>query len=58
LGSYLDRSQSGPFAGDPRMSGRVPGAAGSPPAGFMNRQTSSFTEEKKKKIKIIKIRKK
>ncbi len=44
MGSYLDRSQSGPFAGDPRMSGRLPGAAGSPPAGFMNRQTSSFTD--------------
>ena len=44
MGSYLDRSQSGPFAGDPRMSGRAPGAAGSPPAGFMNRQTSSFTD--------------
>ncbi len=44
MGSYLDRNQSGPFAGDPRMSGRVPGAAGSPPAGFMNRQTSSFTD--------------
>jgi len=44
LGSYLDRSQSGPFAGDPRMPGRAPAAAGSPPAGFMNRQTSSFTD--------------
>ncbi len=44
MGSYLDRSQSGPFAGDPRMPGRAPGAAGSPPAGFMNRQTSSFTD--------------
>ena len=44
MGSYLDRSQSGPFAGDPRMPGRAPAAAGSPPAGFMNRQTSSFTD--------------
>ena len=44
MGSYLDRSQSGPFAGDPRMSGRGPGSAGSPPAGFMNRQTSSFAD--------------
>ena len=44
MGSYFDGSQSGPFAGDPRMSGRGQGAAGSPPSGFMNLQTSSFTD--------------
>jgi proteasome beta subunit len=44
LGSYFDGSQSGPFGGDPRMSGRVPGSAGSPPSGFMGLQTSSFAD--------------
>jgi proteasome beta subunit len=44
LGSYFDGSQSGPFAPDPRMTGRAPGAAGGPPPGFMNRQTSSFAD--------------
>jgi proteasome beta subunit len=44
LGSYFDGSQSGPFAPDPRMTGRAPGAAGGSPAGFMNRQTSSFAD--------------
>ena len=44
MGSYFDGSQSGPFGGDPRMSGRVPGSAGSSPSGFMNLQTSSFAD--------------
>jgi proteasome beta subunit len=48
LGSYFDGSQSGPFAGDPRMSGRGPGggpgSAGGPPSGFMGLQTSSFAD--------------
>jgi proteasome beta subunit len=44
LGSYFDGSQSGPFAGNPRVSGRGPGAAGSSPSGFMGQQTSSFTD--------------
>jgi proteasome beta subunit len=44
LGSYFDGSQSGPFAGNPRVSGRGPGAAGSSPAGFLGQQTSSFTD--------------
>jgi proteasome beta subunit len=48
LGSYFDGSQSGPFAGDPRMSGRGPGggqgSAGGPPSGFMGPQTSSFAD--------------
>jgi len=42
LGSYFDGSQSGPLAGDPRMSGRGQGVAGSPP--FLGLQTSSFTD--------------
>jgi len=42
LGSYFDGSQSGPFAGNPRVTGR--GAAGSPSSGFMGLQTSSFTD--------------
>jgi proteasome beta subunit len=44
LGSYFDGSQSGPFAGDPRMSGRGQRSAGSHPSGFMNLQTSSFAD--------------
>jgi proteasome beta subunit len=44
LGSYLDGSQSGPFAGDPRTSGRGQGAAGGPPPGFLGLQNSSFTD--------------
>jgi proteasome beta subunit len=44
LGSYFDGSQAGPFAPDPRMSGRGQGSAGGPPSGFMNRQTSSFAD--------------
>jgi proteasome beta subunit len=44
VGSYFDGSQSGPFGGDPRMSGRVPGSAGSSPSGFMGLQTSSFAD--------------
>ena len=48
MGSYFDGSQSGPFAGDPRMSGRGPGggpgSAGGPPSGFMGLQTSSFAD--------------
>jgi proteasome beta subunit len=44
LGSYFDGSQSGPFAGDQGMSGRMQGTAGRPPAGFMGVQTSSFAD--------------
>jgi len=44
LGSYFDGSQSGPFAGDPRTSGRGQGAAGGPPPGFLGLQSSSFTD--------------
>ena len=44
MGSYFDGSQSGPFAGNPRASGRGPGAAGSSPSGFLGLQTSSFTD--------------
>ncbi len=48
MGSYFDGSQSGPFGGDPRMSGWVPGggqrSAGSSPSGFMGLQTSSFAD--------------
>ena len=44
MGSYFDGSQSGPFAGNPRVTGRGPGAAGSPSSGFMGLQTSSFTD--------------
>jgi proteasome beta subunit len=44
LGSYFDGSQSGPFAGDPRMSGRAQGPAGGSPSGFLGLQTSSFTD--------------
>ena len=44
MGSYFDGSQSGPFAGDPRMSGRGQGAAGGPRPGFLGLQTSSFTD--------------
>jgi proteasome beta subunit len=39
LSSYFDGSQSGPFAGGDEDPGRIPSR---PPAGFMNRQTSSF----------------
>jgi proteasome beta subunit len=42
LGSFFDGSQSGPLAGDRRLSGRGQGAAGSPP--FLGLQTSSFTD--------------
>jgi proteasome beta subunit len=44
LGSYFDGSQSGPFGGDPKISGRVRGSAGSSPSGFMGLQTSSFAD--------------
>jgi proteasome beta subunit len=43
VGSYFDGSQSGPFGGNPSVSGRGPGAAGGSP-GFMGLQTSSFTD--------------
>jgi len=42
LGSFFDGSQSGPLAGDPRMSGRGQGAAGG--ISFLGLQTSSFTD--------------
>jgi proteasome beta subunit len=44
LGSNYDGSQSGPFGGDPRASGRVQGASGGAPSGFLGLQTSSFTD--------------
>ena len=44
MGSYYDGSQSGPFGGDPRASGRVQGASGGAPSGFLGLQTSSFTD--------------
>jgi proteasome beta subunit len=44
LGSYYDGSQSGPFGGDPRASGRGQGASGGAPSGFLGLQTSSFTD--------------
>ena len=44
MGSYFDGSQAGPFAPDPRMSGRGQGSPGGPPSGLMNRQTSSFAD--------------
>jgi proteasome beta subunit len=44
LGSYFDGSQPGPFAGDPRTSGRGQGASGGTPSGFLGLQTSSFTD--------------
>ncbi len=43
MGSYFDGSQSGPFGGNPSVSGRGSGAAGGSP-GFMGLQTSSFTD--------------
>jgi proteasome beta subunit len=44
LGPYYDGSQSGPFGGDPRASGRGQGASGGAPSGFLGLQTSSFTD--------------
>jgi proteasome beta subunit len=47
LGSYHDGGQSGPFGGADGGSGRMRGAGGRgsrPPAGFMNRQGSSFAD--------------
>jgi proteasome beta subunit len=44
LGSYFDGSQSGPFTGDPSVSGWRPGGAGGSPSGFLGLQTSSFTD--------------
>jgi proteasome beta subunit len=44
LGSYFDRSQPGPFAGNPAASGWGPGTAGGSGSGFLGRQTSSFTD--------------
>ena len=44
MDSYFDGSQSGPFAGNPTVSGWRPGAAGGSPSGFLGRQTSSFTD--------------
>ena len=47
MGSYFDGSQSGPFGGGDGGSGRMRGAGGPgsrPPAGFMNRQSSSFAD--------------
>jgi proteasome beta subunit len=44
LGSYFDGSQPGPSVGGDAGSGRMRGAAARPPAGFMDRQTSSFAD--------------
>ncbi len=45
MGSFFDGSKAGPpYAGDPRMSGRVQGPAGGSPSGFLGLQTSSFTD--------------
>jgi proteasome beta subunit len=44
LGSYFGGSQSGPFAGDPRVSGLAQNPAGGPVPGFLGRQTSSFAD--------------
>jgi proteasome beta subunit len=44
LGSYLDGSQSDPFGGGDGGTGRMRGAGARPPAGFMDRQTSSFAD--------------
>ncbi len=47
MGSYFDGSQSDPFGGGDGGSGRMRGAGGPgsrPPAGFMNRQGSSFAD--------------
>ncbi len=44
MGSYFDGSQSGPFAGDPGMSGRMQGSSGRPAAGLTGVQTSSFAD--------------
>ncbi len=44
MGSYFDRSQPGPFAGDPTAAGRVPSVAGRPSAAFTGVQTSSFAD--------------
>ena len=41
MGSYFDGSQSGPFAGGEGDPGRM---RARPPAGFMDRQTSSFAD--------------
>jgi hypothetical protein len=40
VGSYLDGSGPGPFAGG----GGMPGSVGRPAAGFMSLQTSSFAD--------------
>ena len=47
MGAYHDGSRSGPFGGADGGSGRMRGAGGRgsrPPAGFMNRQGSSFAD--------------
>ena len=44
MGSYFDGSQSGPFAGNPRMSGLGRGPAGGSAPGFLGLQSSSFTD--------------
>jgi len=45
LGSFFDGSKAGPpYAGDPRMSGRLQGPAGGSPSGFLGLQTSSFAD--------------
>jgi proteasome beta subunit len=44
VGSYLDGSRPGPFAGGDGASGGMPGSVARPPAGFMNLQTSSFAD--------------
>jgi proteasome beta subunit len=44
VGSYLDGSGPGPFAGGGGGSGGMPGSVGRPAAGFMSLQTSSFAD--------------
>ena len=44
MGSHFDGSQSGPFAGNPRVSGWGPGAAGGSPSGFLGRHTPLSTD--------------
>jgi proteasome beta subunit len=44
MGSYLDGSRPGPFAGGDGGARDMPGSVGRPPVGFMNLQTSSFAD--------------
>ena len=44
MGSYVDGSQSGPFAGGQEGPGRMPARPPAGPVSFMDRQTSSFAD--------------